>query len=102
MSWAVPKGLSVDPEQKRLAIQTEDHPLRYTDFEGVIQKGNCGAGTVIVWDMVTYDSQADIRQQHKRGKIIFRLQGQKVSGAYALNRMKSSKNQRLIIKTKDK
>ncbi len=101
MSWAVPKGLSTDPGQKRLAVQTEDHSLDYIDFEGVIPEGNYGAGTVSVWDIGTYNSQFDIRKQHKYGKITFILHGQKVKGAHALIQMKNSKSQWLIIKIDD-
>src|SRR5919202_1418395 len=75
LSWAVPKGPSLDPRQKRLAVETEDHPLDYIDFEGVIPEGNYGAGTVIVWDTGTYTTQRDIRQQFRDGKISFALNG---------------------------
>ena len=76
-SWAVPKGISLDPAVKRLAIPTEDHPLDYIDFEGVVPEGNYGAGHVIVWDIGVYDSAQDIEQQIEKGKISIVLNGKK-------------------------
>jgi len=99
MSWAVPKGL---PEQgeKRLAIQTEDHPLDYIDFEGVIPEGNYGAGTVEVWDSGRYETGSDIRKQHKEGKISFTLHGSKAEGPFALVKFKGE-NQWLMLRSGD-
>src|ERR671925_80481 len=78
-SWAVPKGVSLDPKVKRLALLTEDHPLDYLLFEGIIPEGSYGAGTVIVWDTGTYTSEQEISDQFKNGKITFTLFGQKLS-----------------------
>jgi bifunctional non-homologous end joining protein LigD len=100
-SWAVPKGLSLNPKIKRLAVLTEDHPLSYMNFEGVIPEGNYGAGSVIVWDIGTYTSQEDIESQFKRGKIRFELNGKKVKGAYFLIKMMDSEKQWLITKVND-
>src|SRR5919108_3643732 len=102
LSWAVPKGPSLDPRQKRLAVETEDHPLDYIDFEGVIPEGNYGAGHVIVWDTGVYDSAQDIEQQIDKGKISIVLNGKKVNGAFALVRMKDggSKSHWLLLKEK--
>jgi bifunctional non-homologous end joining protein LigD len=99
LSWAVPKGPSLDPKQKRLAIETEDHPLGYIDFEGVISEGNYGAGTVIVWDTGTYTTEEDTRQQFREGKISFTLNGKKVNGSFVLVRIKQRHKQWLLIKS---
>lgn len=99
LSWAVPKGPSLDPKQKRLAIETEDHPLGYIDFEGVISEGNYGAGTVIVWDTGTYTTEGDTRQQFREGKISFTLNGEKVNGSFVLIRIKQRHKQWLLIKS---
>jgi bifunctional non-homologous end joining protein LigD len=100
-SWAVPKGISLDPNIKRLAILTEDHPIDYLLFEGIIPKGNYGAGTVIVWDTGTYIIEdQDIHNQFIKGKIVFFLSGQKLKGRFSL--VKTSKeNQWLLIKVND-
>ena len=83
-SWAVPKGFSLDPKVKRLAVMTEDHPLDYLLFEGVIPQGNYGAGTVIVWDSGTYSTDKKLTDQLQNGKIIITLSGQKLKGRYLL------------------
>jgi bifunctional non-homologous end joining protein LigD len=99
-SWAVPKGPSLNPKDKRLAIQTEDHPLDYIDFEGRIPDGNYGAGTVVVWDTGTYTSSKDVRRQIGEGKITINLQGSRIRGAYSLVRMDGGKNW-LLTKSRD-
>ena len=101
LSWAVPKGPSLDPRQKRLAVETEDHPLDYIDFEGVIPEGNYGAGTVIVWDTGTYTTERDIRQQFRDGKISFTLSGKKIKGSFALIKIRQRQKQWLLIKSDD-
>src|SRR5215207_7348883 len=104
-SWAVPKGISLDPKIKRLAVLTEDHPLDYLLFEGVIPEGSYGAGTVIVWDTGTYETEEDISEQFKRGKITFSLFGQKLRGKFKLVRIYSreeqEENQWLLMKSTD-
>jgi bifunctional non-homologous end joining protein LigD len=103
-SWAVPKGISLDPKIKRLAVLTEDHPLDYLLFEGIIPKGSYGAGTVIVWDTGTYETEEKISEQFKRGKITFSLFGQKLSGKFKLIRIRSreaEENQWLLMKSTD-
>ncbi|MGN6633035.1 MAG: DNA polymerase ligase N-terminal domain-containing protein, partial [Nitrososphaeraceae archaeon] len=113
-SWAVPKGISLDPKVKRLAVTTEDHPLDYLLFEGVIPKGNYGAGTVIVWDTGHYTIEYDLSEQLQSGKIVFTLLGQKLKGRFSLIRTNRGKgrgireeegevesNQWLLIKAND-
>src|SRR5918911_1130607 len=99
-SWTVPKGISLDPKVKRLAVLTEDHPLGYLLFEGIIPEGSYGAGTVIVWDTGTYASEQEISDQFKNGKITFILSGQKLKGRFSLVRT-SRENQWLLIKGHD-
>src|SRR2546422_11542192 len=113
-SWAVPKGPSVDPNEKRLAVQVEDHPYDYASFEGVIPPGQYGAGEVIVWDCGVYSpdeggtwfhdrAQAEERTREglRKGKLSFTLRGEKVKGSFALVRTKDAKNW-LLIKHKDR
>jgi bifunctional non-homologous end joining protein LigD len=99
-SWAVPKGISLDSKIRRLAVLTEDHPLDYLLFEGVIPQGSYGAGTVIVWDTGMYTSEGEISEQFENGKITFTLFGQKLRGRFSLVRT-SEKNQWLLIKSSD-
>ncbi|MEV6840717.1 DNA polymerase ligase N-terminal domain-containing protein [Streptomyces sp. NPDC051133] len=95
-SWSVPKGPSADPGDKRLAVPTEDHPLEYEEFEGVIPKGEYGGGTVIVWDHGTYEPLShdrrgrpvDFAESLERGHATFRLHGAKLHGEYALTRFR--------------
>jgi DNA ligase D-like protein (predicted 3'-phosphoesterase) len=110
VSWAVPKGLSTDPSDKRLAIRTEDHPLDYLDFEGVIPEGEYGAGTVLVWDRGTYRNLRARRGRASRsmehaledGLVEVWLEGEKLSGGYALKRIAGGKKPRwLVIKMND-
>ncbi|HZA06207.1 MAG TPA: DNA ligase D [Nitrososphaeraceae archaeon] len=99
-SWAVPKGISLDPKVKRLAILTEDHPLDYLLFEGIIPKGSYGGGTVIVWDTGKYTSDQQISHQFTKGKITFTLFGQKLKGRFSLVKT-PRENQWLLIKGED-
>jgi bifunctional non-homologous end joining protein LigD len=87
-SWAVPKGPSLDPAVKRLAIRTEDHPIEYADFEGLIPKGQYGAGSVMLWDKGTYSPDGDLspEQQLAKGEIKVVLQGKKLRGGFVLIR----------------
>src|SRR5688572_7882086 len=100
-SWAVPKGVSLDPAERRLAIMTEDHPGDYADFEGVIPEGNYGAGRVIVWDNGTYLTDKDINEQVRDGKVTFSLNGKKVKGGFSLVRLTKNEKQWLLIKSRD-
>jgi bifunctional non-homologous end joining protein LigD len=85
-SWAVPKGPSLDPSVRRLAVAVEDHPLEYGDFEGVIPEGQYGGGTVMLWDKGTWEPVGDAKEGLESGKLKFRLRGHKLSGAWMLVR----------------
>jgi DNA ligase D-like protein (predicted 3'-phosphoesterase) len=108
-SWAVPKGPSTDPGDKRLAVPTEDHPLDYIDFEGVIPEGEYGGGTVIVWDIGTYRNittskgrEVPMERALDRGHAVVWLEGQKLTGGYALTRVARGEEERwLLVKVKD-
>ncbi len=105
-SWAVTKGPSLDPSQKRLAVMTEDHPLEYGGFEGVIPKGEYGAGPVMIWDKGTWEPIGDPDQGLAKGDLKFRLHGKRLNGEFVLVRMKPRKEDRgrqnwLLIKKRD-
>lgn len=111
-SWAVPKGPSTDPSEKRLAVPTEDHPLDYADFEGVIPEDEYGGGTVIIWDRGPYENitekDGDLRavtDSLKEGHLLIRLHGEKLQGGYALQRFRDGDDdedeQWLLIKMDD-
>ncbi|MCC6797294.1 MAG: DNA ligase D [Candidatus Hydrogenedentes bacterium] len=105
-SWAVPKGPSFDPKEKRLAVHVEDHPLDYATFEGTIPKGQYGGGTVMVWDEGTWESlDPNPRQSYAKGRMKFELHGKKLQGGWALIRMAPRDNDEgdnwLLIKEKD-
>src|SRR5580700_4822670 len=105
VSWAVPKGPSLEPLSKHLAAKVEDHPLDYGEFEGNIPAGNYGAGSVMLWDRGTWEllGDAPVAQQLARGDLKFRLHGEKVKGEFALILMKNrgKGNEWLIIKKRD-
>src|ERR1700733_3234676 len=114
-SWAIPKGPSLNPEDRRLAMMVEDHPYDYKDFEGIIPEGNYGAGTVIVWDEGTYETlepqkskkeeEKSLLAQLKSGSLKFRLFGKKLKGEFALVHIKNNngggENAWLLIKHRD-
>lgn len=111
-SWAVPKGPSTNPSVKRLAIPTEDHPLDYADFEGVIPEGEYGAGTVIVWDTGTFrnmkedkeegEGRMTLEESYEEGKMELALNGKKLKGGFALIRTgRGDEPKWLLIKMKD-
>lgn len=105
VSWAVPKGPSLNSADKRLALHVEDHPLEYGGFEGKIREGNYGAGTVMVWDRGTFTAEGhfDVALQLKKGEIKFSLNGEKLRGSFVLVKLKQSENgnEWLMIKHKD-
>jgi bifunctional non-homologous end joining protein LigD len=104
-SWAVPKGPSMNPVDKRLAIQTEDHPLEYRTFEGTIPKGHYGAGEVAIWDNGTFAPEGELSasKQIERGELKFTLHGKKLKGSFVLVRLRGdrAKNEWLMIKHRD-
>ena len=109
-SWAVPKGPSTDPREKRLAIPTEDHPLDYADFEGIIPEEEYGGGTVLVWDRGIYENITEMdgkiipmNEALEQGHALIWLHGKKVAGGYALQRVDKGKVVRwLLVKMNDK
>ena len=105
-SWAIPKGPSLDPADKRLAMQVEDHPVSYLGFEGTIPPGNYGAGTVMVWDMGTWEAEGNASEMLAKGDLKFRLHGKKLKGSFVLARMRSRRpgskgTEWLLIKHRD-
>ncbi|HEU5414572.1 MAG TPA: DNA polymerase ligase N-terminal domain-containing protein [Candidatus Angelobacter sp.] len=105
-SWAVPKGPSLDSADKRLAMQVEDHPVSYFDFEGVIPEGNYGAGTVMVWDVGNWEPLGDANAMLSKGDLKFRLHGKKLNGEFVLAHMRSRRpgskgTEWLLIKKRD-
>jgi len=103
-SWAVPKGPSLDPRDKRLAMPVEDHPLEYGDFEGVIPEGSYGAGEVIVWDEGRYRNLGEqpVERGLEDGHVTFWLEGRKLSGGFSLRRIATGKDERwLLVKKRD-
>ena len=100
-SWAVPRGPSYDQNDKRLAVRVEDHPIEYGDFEGMIPKGNYGAGAVIVWDRGEWVPLEDWREGLEKGKLLFELKGYKLKGKWTLVKIKKSERDWLLIKERD-
>lgn len=106
-SWAVPKGPSLDPSVKRLAMEVEDHPISYNTFEGTIPQGEYGGGTVMLWDRGTYDAEdgggtESLREGYRRGDLKITLHGERIEGSWVLVRMKRpGRPQWLLIKHED-
>lgn len=106
-SWAIPRGPSMDPGDKRLAVRTEDHPIEYGNFEGSIPKGQYGGGTVMLWDEGTWEPLADPDEGFREGKLKFVVHGKRLRGAFALVRLRSDTGRKqgkenwLLIKEKD-
>lgn len=104
-SWAVTRGPSLDPAEKRLAVRTEDHPLSYGEFEGIIPKGEYGGGTVMLWDRGTYEPVGDFASGLKEGKLVFRLDGERLRGEWTLVRMRAKGGEKrenwLLIKHRE-
>jgi bifunctional non-homologous end joining protein LigD len=102
-SWAVPKGPSLDPRRKRLAVEVEDHPLEYIGFEGVIPPGEYGAGTVSIWDRGEWSAVGDPQRSLREGHLRFTLHGERLKGAWSLvrTRLQGKQPQWLLIKAHD-
>jgi bifunctional non-homologous end joining protein LigD len=100
-SWAVPKGPSRNPKEKRLAVKVEDHPIEYADFEDVIPEGNYGAGAMIAWDRGVWIPLADVEEGFEKGKLLFELRGYKLRGTWTLVKIKKSDKDWLLIKERD-
>src|SRR3954469_11272344 len=97
-SWAVPKGPSLNPADKRLAVMVPDHSIKYGSFEGTLEEGTYGAGEVRIWDDGKYETEIDPLVQLEKGNIRFRFFGLKVRGEYILTRMSRQENNWLLIK----
>jgi DNA ligase D-like protein (predicted 3'-phosphoesterase) len=105
-SWAIPKGPSTDPRHKRLAIRTEDHPMDYFDFEGIIPEGNYGAGRVLLWERGTFRYIVDDNEEHlsdaiEKGHFKVYLEGEKIKGGYAMTRIDDEGEKWLLVKMED-
>jgi bifunctional non-homologous end joining protein LigD len=103
-SWTLPKGPSLNPADKRLAVMVDDHPLEYYDFEGIIPSGQYGAGAVVTWDMGAYKllEGDDPANALDKGKLVFELQGERLKGGFNLIKMKGrGENNWLLIKKRD-
>lgn len=99
-SWAVPKGVSMNPEDKRLAVHVPDHSLEYGKFEGVIAEGSYGAGRVAIWDKGAYECD-DPPAQLEKGKIVFTIYGEKLKGEFHMFKMSNEEKNWLIVKADD-
>lgn len=102
-SWAIPKGPSMNPAEKRLAVMVEDHPMEYGDFEGIIPEGNYGAGPVLIWDSGEVQPEGDPADSLKKGRLSFSLKGKELKGDFSLVLMKGrgSGKDWLLIKKQD-
>ncbi len=97
-SWAVPKGPSMNPKEKRLAIMVDDHTLEYGSYEGIIPEGNYGAGAVVIWDKGDYEL---LRGSVREGRFEFAMRGKKLKGLFAMARMSGKEKEWLLMKKKD-
>ena len=100
-SWAVPKGVSMNPSEKRLAVAVPDHSLGYIGFEGTLAEGTYGAGEVRIWDAGEFETAGDAEEQLRKGKLIFVFFGAKLKGEFALLKMWNQEKNWLIVKSKD-
>ncbi|MBA2620522.1 MAG: 3'-phosphoesterase [Acidobacteria bacterium] len=100
-SWAVPKGVSMNPQEKRLAVAVPDHSISYIDFEGTLAEGSYGAGRVAIWDKGEFETAGDAPAQLEKGKLIFTFYGGKLKGEFTILKMWNGEKNWLIIKSKD-
>jgi bifunctional non-homologous end joining protein LigD len=100
-SWAVPKGVSMNPADKRLAVAVPDHSVGYINFEGEISEGSYGAGRVAIWDNGKFETEGDAEDALKKGKLIFKFHGKKLRGEFTLVKMHNQEKNWLIIKSGD-
>ena len=102
-SWAIPKGPSMNPADKRLAVMVDDHPFEYGDFEGIIPQGHYGAGPVLIWDSGEFQPEDNAETGVNKGKLNFSLKGKKLKGGFALTLMKGRGTGKdwLLIKRRD-
>ncbi|MGE5218565.1 MAG: DNA polymerase ligase N-terminal domain-containing protein [Chloroflexota bacterium] len=100
-SWAVPKGPSMNPRDKRLAVAVPDHPLEYADFEGIIPEGSYGAGEVVIWDAGKFIPFDDPEVELQQGRLEFLLEGKRLCGEFALVRFTGKRKQWLLMKKRD-
>jgi len=100
-SWAVPKGVSLNPNHKRLAIEVPDHSLSYINFVGRIAEGRYGAGEVVIWDKGEYLTSGEPSEQLEKGRLKFTFQGEKLHGGFTLLQMSGRKGQWIVFKEKD-
>lgn len=100
-SWAVPKGVSMNPSEKRLAVAVPDHSVGYIGFEGTLAEGTYGAGEVRIWDNGEYEAQENAEEQLRKGKLIFTFYGKKLKGEFTLVKMWNQEKNWLVTKSKD-
>ncbi len=100
-SWAVPKGVSMNPREKRLAIAVPDHSVGYIGFQGTLAEGSYGAGEVRIWDSGEFETNGDAEKQLEKGKLVFTFDGAKLKGEFTLVKMRKQEKNWLIIKSKD-
>ena len=101
-SWAVPKGVSMNPSEKRLAVAVPDHSLGYIDFEGTLAEGTYGAGEVRVWDKGEFETETDAAEALREGKLVLTFHGEKLKGEFTLVKMWNQEKNWLVIKSKDR
>ena len=100
-SWAVPKGMSLDPADRRLAVAVPDHSMQYGSFEGTLAEGTYGAGEVRIWDEGEYETEKDPQKQYDKGKLVFEFYGAKLRGEFTLVKMHNHEKNWLLIKKDD-